>query len=100
MAKKKKLKNSTEPAIAVDTVLGTGLIRSIMESTGRFEFIVENEILNTISFWDNHWEKEYHIGNNWTLKKLIGWITNLYAEDFEYRGVSKAQNDMRKALGL
>lgn len=100
MANKNELKNNTEPAIAVDTVLGTGLIRSIMEATDRFEFFVGNEDLNTISFWDNHLGKEYHIDNNWTLKKLMGWITNLYAEDFEYRGVSKAQSDMRKALGL
>lgn len=94
------IQNSTNPAIVGYTVLGTELTRSIMEATGRFEFVKEDSEMNMLTFWDNHWEKEYSIKTNWTLDKLIQWITNFYAEDYERRGEQKAQRKMRSALGL
>jgi hypothetical protein len=92
------IKNSTKPAIAVDTVLGTGLSRSIMEATGRFEFIKGDD--ETMIFFDNHWEREKSISPKWTLGKLMQWITNFYSEDFLWQGEQKAQRKMRTALGL
>lgn len=94
------MQNSTKPAIAVDTVLDTVLSRSIMEATGRFEFVKEEPELKMLTFWDNRWEKEYSIRNDWTLEKLIQWITNFYSEDFLWQGEQKAQRNIRKALGL
>lgn len=94
------IQNSTNPAIAVDTVLGTGLSRSIMEATGRFEFVKEDSEMNMLTFLDNHWEKEHSIRNDWTLEKLMQWITNFYSEDFLWQGERKAQRKMRMALGL
>lgn len=92
------IQNSTNPAIAVDTVLGTGLSRSIMEATGRFEFIKGDD--ETMIFWDNHWEQEKSISPKWTLGKLMQWITNFYSEDFLWQGEQKAQRKMKTALGL
>lgn len=100
MAKKQDLKKSLKLTISSDTVLNTELICNILEATGRFEFILENEFLDTISFWDNHWEQEYSIGRNYTLSQLMQWLTNFYAKDYEQRGISKAQSDFRNALGL
>lgn len=92
------VQNSTKPAIAVDTVLGTGLATRIMEATGRFELIMERD--GVLIFWDNCWENEHSIRADWTLEKLMQWITNFYAEDYESRGERKAQRKMRSALGL
>jgi len=92
------IQNSTKPAIAVDTVLGTELSRSIMEATGRFEFIKgDDEIM---IFWDNHREQGKSISPKWTLGKLMQWITNFYSEDFLWQGELEAQRKMRTALGL
>jgi hypothetical protein len=90
--------NSTKSAISVDTVLGTWLSRSIMEATGRFEFINGNDEI--MIFWDNCWEQEKTISSKWTLGKLMQWITNFYSEDFLWQGEQKAQRKMRTALGL
>lgn len=83
-----------------NTVLGTELISSIMEATGRFEFIKEDTDLNTLTFWDEHWENEYNITNNLTLKELMEWIVNFYSKDFLSRGEQNVQWRIRKALGL
>jgi hypothetical protein len=53
-----------------------------------------------VTFWDNNWEKEHSIRNDWTLEKLMQWITNFYSEDFLWQGEQKAQRKMRTALGL
>lgn len=94
------IKNKIEPAIDTHTVLGTELSRSIMEATGRFEFVKEEPELNMLTFWDNRWEKGHIIRNDWTLEKLMQWITDLYSEDFMLQGERKAQRKMRMALGL
>jgi hypothetical protein len=86
--------------ITIHTVLGTELSRSIMEATGRFEFIKEESELKMLIFWDFHKEIEYSIQSDLTLEKLMKWITNLYSEDFLWRGEWKAQRKIRIALGL
>jgi hypothetical protein len=83
-----------------NTKLGAELSVSIMEATGRFEFVKEEPEMNLITFWDNHWEKEYSIRNDWTLEKLMQWITNFYSKEFLWKGEQKAQRIMRIALGL
>lgn len=93
-------KNGTDLNIVSNTVLGAKLSRSIMEATGRFEFINEDPESSTLIFWDNHWERDQIIRNDWTLEKLIKWITNFYSEDFMWQGEQKAQRKMRTALGL
>ena len=94
------IKNSTEPAIVGQTVLGSELSRSIMEATGRFEFVKEEPEFNMITFWDNNLENEYIIKSDWTLKKLMQWITNFYSKDYMKLGEWNAQRKMRIALGL
>ena len=84
----------------VNNMLSAGLSRQIMEATGRFEFVKEDPETSIMTFWDNCWEKEYSIGADWTLEQLMRWITNFYAEDYEWRGELKAQRKMRSALGL
>jgi hypothetical protein len=79
-------------------LLSAGLSRQIMEATGRFQFVKEEPELSIMTFWDNCWEKEYSIKTDWTLEKLMQWITNFYAEDYEWRGEQKRK--MRSALGL
>lgn len=81
-------------------LLSAGLSRQIMEATGRFQFVNEEPEMNMMTFLDNCWENEHSIKTNWTLDKLIQWITNFYAEDYEWRGEQKAQRKMRSALGL
>lgn len=83
-----------------NTVLGTELISSIMEATGRFEFVKEEIEFNRLTFWDHHWEEQLHIKNDLTLKELMEWIVNLYSKDFLSRGEQNVQWRIRKALGL
>ena len=75
------------------------LYRSIMEATGRFEFVKEKSS-GILIFWDNYWENEYSIRTDWPLDKVIQWITNFYSEDFCQRGEEKARRKFRAALGL
>lgn len=93
---------TTELKDKIDTdvyaVLGTGIATRIMEATGRFELIMERD--GVLIFWDNHHENEHSIRADWSLEKLIQWITQFYAEDYERRGELKAQRKIRSALGL
>jgi len=91
-----ELKDKT--ATDVYAVLGTGLATKIMEATGRFEFTKERD--GVLIFWDNHWENEHSIRADWSLEKLMQWITQFYSEDFMWQGEQKAQRKMRTALGL
>ena len=83
-----------------NTVLGAELSRSIMEATGRFEFIKEDTDLNTLTFWDEHWEEQFSIRNNLTLKELMEWIVNFYSKDYLSRGEQSVQWRIKKVLGL
>lgn len=94
------VQNSTSPTNDGNMLLSVELSRRIMEATGRFEFVKEDPEASIMTFWDNYREKEYNIGAHWTLEELMRWITNFYAEDYEWRGELKAQRKMRMALGL
>ena len=76
------------------------LTRSIMEATGRFEFIKEDHELEMLNFWDIKNEAEFNIGSDWTLDRLMKWITNFYTEESIWQGEQKAQRKMRASLGL
>lgn len=95
----KTIKKDNEITIVANTALGTELCCSIMEATGRFEFL-RNGSKNMLIFWDNYYGEEQFIFNDWTLEKLMRWIVNFYSEDFLWRGEEKTQLKMRNALGL
>lgn len=93
-----KAKQETIKPMAYDALLSTGLIRTLVEATGRFEFVREEA--QSLIFYDEHWEAEQSLGRNWTLKQLMGWITNFYSEDFQWRGEEKIKRQMRQLIGV
>ena len=96
--KKENTVNEITKAMPYDALLSTGLIRTLVEATGRFEFVEETD--QEIRFFDNHWDQDKTIGVSWTLKQLMVWITNYYAEDYQWQGEEKAKRKVRAALGI
>lgn len=97
MKKENTVQETIKPR-AYDALLSTGLVRTLLEATGRFEFV--KETAQEIVFFDNHWEQNKAIGTKWTLKQIMGWITNYYATDYHWQGEEKAKREIRRALGI
>lgn len=69
----------------IDARISPRVIRTIIESTNRFDFIEEKD--DYFLFNDVHWQAEpYKIYKFWTLNALMLWITNFYASDYYERG--------------
>lgn len=96
--KKENTVQETIKPMMYDALLSTELVRTLVEATGRFEFV--EETAQEIVFFDNHWEQNKAIGTKWTLKQIMGWITNYYAEDYQWQGEEKAKLKIRRALGI
>lgn len=96
--KKETTVQETIKPMAYDALLSTGLIRTLVEATGRFEFVREEP--NSLIFYDEHWENKHSLGRNWTLKQLMKWITEFYSEDFQWRGEENVRRSMRELLGV
>lgn len=79
--------------------VGKELATRIMEATGRFEFITEMKD-GFLLFADYGWDTQRSINPNWSLKELMSWITELYSEEYLWKGEQKARKEIRKALGL
>lgn len=97
MKKENTVQETIKPRV-YDALLSTGLVRTLLEATGRFEFV--KETTQEIVFFDNHWEQNKAIGTKWTLKQIMGWITNYYATVYHWQGEEKAKREIRRALGI
>ena len=96
--KKETTVQETIKPMAYDALLSTGLIRTLVVATGRFEFVREEA--QSLIFYDEHWETEQSLGRNWTLKQIMNWITNFYSEDFQWRGEEKVKRQLRQLIGV
>ena len=100
----KRLDNT---AIAVDAVLGTGLVKSIMEATQNYTFIkhVEDSTMHNpgneyLLFWDSYNDSEVKIYLPITLLRLMDWILTIKQQRAERFGQIAKENQIKKALGL
>lgn len=83
----------------MDAPVGKELAIKIMEATDRFKFITEMKD-GFLLFADYDWDTQRSINPGWSLEELMSWITELYSEEFLWKGEQKAQRKMRIALGL
>jgi hypothetical protein len=96
---KKILNNITGDKREHVIILNDKLIKFIMESTKRFEF-VDYSMMNTLIFWDNIVENEFHVHSNVSIDDLMDTLKNLYVNEAEYKGRSKIQLEMKKLLNI
>ena len=88
-------------------MLGTGLVKSIMEATQDYSFIkhVEDSTMHNpgneyLMFYDSYDDSEAKIYVPITLPKLIDWILTIKQQRYERLGQIAKENQIKKALGL
>ena len=94
------METDNEPTTDVYAVLGSVLTIKIMESTGRFGFIVGRDTDALVFFDTGGSQRNYTIPKDWSLKQLMGWITRFYSEESHEEGVQTAKRKIRYAIGL
>ncbi len=85
MRAKNLLEKREKTFITGETMLGNALTKTIIESLERFDIIREDKEFSMLIIFDNAYGKEYSISYNWTLKKLMNWITEFIRKEAEWR---------------